>query len=410
MGRASNSRRPLAAVANRIVTPMQEFLHLEAASGILLLAAALAAIAWANAPFSDSYERLWGHVAGGLGLELSLRHWINDALMTVFFFVVGLEIKREVTTGELSDPRAAALPAVAALGGMIVPALVYVAVNTTDGDALSGWAVPMATDIAFATGVLSLLGRRVPGSLKAFLLALAIVDDIGAILVIALFYSGGIDVAWLAAAVGAIGVVLALNVAGVRGIRVYAAVGVAAWLAMHESGVHATIAGVVLGLMTPAKPHAGKRETVAPLDRLEHLLHPWSSFLIVPLFALANAGVAVSGEAISDAASSPVTLGVLLGLLVGKPVGIALFSYVTLKLRLTAAPGGIGIDDIFGVGLLGGIGFTVALFITELAFDDAATLENAKLGIFGASIVAGLAGFLFLRVSLDRPPDEPVPR
>lgn len=401
----SNGRGPLASVATRIAAPFQDFLHLEAAGGILLLLAAVAAVAWANAPFSDSYARLWDHVLGGLGIELSLRHWINDGLMTVFFFVVGLEIKREVTTGELSNPRAAALPAIAAVGGMAMPALMYVAVNASESDALSGWAVPMATDIAFATGVLSLLGSRVPGSLKAFLLALAIVDDIGAILVIALFYSDGIQFAWLAGAAGAISVVLALNILGVRDIRIYAAIGAVAWLATHESGIHATIAGVVLGLLTPEKAHEGKHEQVAPLDRLEHLLHPWSSYVIVPLFALANAGVAVSGEAIGDAAHSSVTIGVFLGLLIGKPVGIALFSYLALKTRLTKAPSGIGVDDFFGAGLLAGIGFTVALFITELGFDDVGTIEDAKLGIFAASIVAGIAGFLFLRVSLG-PPQE----
>lgn len=401
-----DSRHPLVAAASRIATPIQEFVHLEAAGGILLLLAAVAAVAWANAPFSESYGDLWGHVLGGFGLELSLRHWINDGLMTVFFFVVGLEIKREVTTGELSNPRAAALPAVAALGGMAMPALIYVAVNASNSDALSGWAVPVATDIAFATGVLSLLGSRVPASLKAFLLALAIVDDIGAILVIALFYAGGIDVLWLGVAAGTIGLVLALNLSGVRHVRVYVALGTVAWLATYESGIHATIAGVVLGLLTPEKPHAGKQETVAPLDRLEHALHPWSSFLIVPLFALANAGVSVSGPAIADAAHSSVTIGILLGLLVGKPVGIALFSLVAIKTRLSAAPGGVGIDDIFGAGLLAGIGFTVALFITELGFDDVATIEDAKLGIFAASIVSGVIGFLFLRVSLDPAGDD----
>jgi NhaA family Na+:H+ antiporter len=345
----SGSGRP---VPRLVLQPLQTFLRTEEASGILLLAAAVAALLWANSPWRASYEALW-HTQLTIGLDgwslaEDLRHWVNDALMALFFMVVGLEIKRELTTGELRDPRAAALPAIAALGGMLIPALLYLAINQS-GEPARGWGIPMATDIAFALGVLALVGRGLSAALKTFLLALAIVDDIGAILVIAVFYSGSIAVGPLLAAVGLLALILVLQRLQVRWTAVYVLLGVGVWLATFESGIHATIAGVALGLATPAVPFqrpkavsleahriaedtvddpvppdadahqwlhlAGlTREAVSPLARLEHLLHPWTSWVVIPVFALANAGVSITGSTLGETLTSGVTLGVVLGL------------------------------------------------------------------------------------------------
>jgi NhaA family Na+:H+ antiporter len=390
---------------------LQAFVHLEAAGGLALFGATLAALVWANSPWDDAYTRLWNHEIGfdfaGIELHESIGHWINDGLMTLFFFVVGLEIKRETTSGELSSRRAASLPVFGAFGGMIVPAVIYTAFNA-GGEGRSGWAIPMATDIAFALGVLALLGSRIPSGLKAFLLALAIVDDIGAILVIAAFYSGDIAFPALIAAGGLILVTVAVNLVGVRAILLYLALGVGLWYAMFQSGIHATLAGVILGLLTPERPHAGKGETEAPLDRLERMLHPWSTFLVIPLFALANAGLSLSADVLADAIRSPIAIGIVLGLVVGKTVGISSFAWFAVRLGLSQLPAGTTWRQVVGTALLGGIGFTVSLFITALAFDDGSLVQEAKAGIFAASVLAGTAGFIALRLLSSPRPTQTV--
>jgi NhaA family Na+:H+ antiporter len=406
-----------------MIRPLRDFLRTEAAGGVVLVAAAVAALVWANSPAQDSYEDLWSStVVVGFRdhvLSLDLRTWVNDGLMTVFFFVVGLEIKRELVVGELRDRRTAALPAVAALGGMAVPALLYLAFNA-GGEGGRGWGIPMATDIAMAVGVLSLLGSRIPSSLKLFLLSLAIVDDIGAILVIALFYSGTIGTGALGVALLLVGAVVGLRALGVRALWPYVLAGAGLWLAVHESGVHATITGVVLGLLTPTRARwtaatvdqekladvstveAARettvlaRESVSVAEWLEHVLHPWSSYVIVPIFALANAGVVISADTVDDAVRSPIAHGVLLGLVVGKLVGITAFAWLACRFRVAELPKGVGWSGITGVAALGGIGFTVSLFVSQLAFGTGARDTVAKLAILGASVVAAALGVLLL--------------
>jgi NhaA family Na+:H+ antiporter len=377
-----------------------DFVSLEAASGIVLLLAAAAALVWANAD-TAGYTSWWHHELtigpGQLAITESLVHWVNDALMTVFFFVVGLEIKRELVTGDLRDRQRAALPAVAAIGGMVVPALVFVAINL-GGSGLDGWAIPMATDIAFAVGVLALLGPRVPSSLKLFLLALAIVDDIGAIVVIALFYSRGLDGWWLLGGVATVLVVIAMARLRVDHPLAYVIPGVVLWWCLHEAGVEPTLAGVVLGLLTPATPRRG----VPVLERLEDALHPISSFVIVPIFALANAGVVLSGDAIDHALSSRVTIGIVAGLVVGKFVGIFGASIIAVRAHIGALPDGLTLRHVAGVAMLGGIGFTVSLFITDLAFRGE-VIDDAKIGVLTASVVAATLGMVVLRVLLRAP-------
>ena len=429
-------------IPRRFIRPALRFTQVEAASGIVLLVAAVIAIIWANSSFGDTYEELWETVfkieIGSFHFEESLRDLVNDGLMAVFFLVVGLEIKRELVVGELRDPKAAALPAIAALGGMIVPALIFLAFAVGEGgEATRGWGIPMATDIAFSLGVVALLGSRVPVGAKLFLLALAIVDDIGAIAVIAIFYTEDLSFSWLAAAIITLIVMWAAQKGGVRSSAFYWPMGVVAWFFLLESGVHATLAGVALGLMTPARPmyadeeyhrkatyildtytpepesphgparvdHQARQiasianESIAPLNRLEYLLHPWSSFLIVPLFALANAGVRFGGVDIVDALTSPVALGVALGLLVGKIVGISTFTAVAVRLGWGRLPRHTTWTHIFGLAALAGVGFTVSLFVTGLAFRDPLLTDLAKIGIFAGSGVAGLIGYLILRFS-----------
>jgi NhaA family Na+:H+ antiporter len=393
------SQRPLRGPLRPIIRPLWEFLREEAAGGALLLLAAMAALVWINAPGGDSYTDLWDRRAGAdLGfadLNLTLGTWVNDGLMTVFFFVVGLEIKREILNGELSDRRAAALPVAAALGGMVVPASIYAALNAS-GDGARGWGVPMATDIAFAVGVLALLGPRVPLSLKVFLLALAIVDDIGAITVIAIFYADGVSPAWAAVAVAVFATTGALALLNVRLLAAYLVLAVVAWLAIHESGVHATIAGVIMALLTPVD-HGADPRSATVLDRLEHILHPWSSFVIIPVFALANAGIELDGGAVRDAISSPVSLGVAAGLLAGKPLGITIFALIAVRAGIASLPRDVQWRQLAGAGFVAGIGFTVSLFISELAFADPALGDEAKIGILAGSCVAGVAGYVLLR-------------
>jgi NhaA family Na+:H+ antiporter len=422
---------------------LRDFVHDEAFGGILLLASALIALVWANSPWKGAYHDLW-HAELTLGsaqlqITESLLHWVNDGLMAVFFFVVGLEIKREVLVGELASPRRAALPAIAALGGVLVPIGIYLAL-TRGHEGAEGWGIPMATDIAFALGVLAVLGDRVPLGLKVFLTALAIVDDIAAVLVIAVFYTS--DVSWdaIAAGVGMLSILVLFNRIGIRQSWVYALLGIALWASVFESGVHATVAGVLLALIIPANTrfdpvtfvHRGREllshfdaagpdddsvltngerqdllaeleDTVegagAPLHRLEHALHPWVAFVIVPIFALANAGVDLRG--VEDALGNRVTLGVGLGLILGKQLGITAASWLTVRSGLTSLPEGVTWRQIYGVAWLAGIGFTMSLFVTDLAFTEngeTLLLTSAKLGILGASLLAGIVGWALLRV------------
>jgi Na+:H+ antiporter, NhaA family len=431
-----NARRRF--VQRNFVRPVQRFMRLEAAGGAIVVVAAIVALIWANSPWQDSYFDFWStHLELNLQvitIDESLSHLVTDGLMVVFFFVVGLEIKRQLVQGELATARRAMLPVMAGLGGMLVPATLFASLNGFTGDAGRGWGIPVATDIAFALGVLALVGNRVPFSLKIFLLALAIADDLGGILVIAIFYTESISFIALAWGAAVIAVIILVRSYDIRTYNIYLALGALLWLAMYESGVHPTLAGVLLALLTPVTPlyerhrfetQAGRlinryrraedrgsvedaeatlrqlemlsRETGSPLDRLMYLLHPWVSFVIVPLFALANAGVVVTGESIGDSAGSPITAGVILGLVLGKPLGIFLFTYLAVRLGFATLPTGVSWGQVVGVGLLGGVGFTVALFITDLAYVQEDFVTEAKMGILAASVLAGTIGFLYLR-------------
>jgi NhaA family Na+:H+ antiporter len=404
------TRRHLrSARVGRYLPPLgNEFISVEALSGLALFLAASAALVWANVD-AASYAELWGtDVTLGIGsasITLSLAGWINDGLMTLFFFVVGLEIKREIVDGELRDRRNAVLPVLAALGGMVLPALIFVAWNR-GGAGSDGWGIPMATDIAFSLGVLALLGARVSSGVKLFLLTLAIVDDIGAIVVIALFYTSDVQPVWFLGAAAAVLLVLALRRIGAQHPAVYLLPAVVLWVSLHESGVHATIAGVLLGLLTPVM--AG--DDAGPAERLEYRLHPWSSFLVVPLFALANAGVVLGAAAIERAGSSAVTWGIGIGLVVGKALGITALTFLGLQLGLGRLPAGMRRLQVVGVAAVAGIGFTVSLFIADLSFAGA-LLDDAKIGILGASLVAGVLGAVVLRAvrpaALGPAPAEP---
>ncbi|HEX2249170.1 MAG TPA: Na+/H+ antiporter NhaA [Gemmatimonadales bacterium] len=428
----------------RVLAPFQRFAQTESSSGLVLLACTAIALVWANSPWAASYEHLWEtELTLSLGPwsgRMTLHHLINDGLMAVFFFLVGLEIKREMLAGELASARQAALPIAGALGGMIVPALVYASLNAgTSGE--PGWGVPMATDIAFALGVLALLGDRVPVGVRVFLAALAIVDDIGAVLVIAVFYSGGIALGPLSFAGALVLLALGANLAGVRRPWAYAAIGLVLWGAVISSGIHATIAGVLLAMTIPARTRIDEARFLSrarsalsrfetahepgasplndpehqaavqqlerlaeqlqpPLLRLEHALHGIVAFGIMPLFALANAGVPLGLGGLGGGDGRAVALGVALGLLVGKPVGITLLAWAAVRFGLASLPQAVTWRSIAGAGLLGGIGFTMALFIAALAFSgEPELLVSAKLGILGASLIAGLAGWLVLRGS-----------
>jgi Na+:H+ antiporter, NhaA family len=376
----------------RVLDPVVEFLRIEAVGGAVLLAATITALALANSPLADGYQRLWQHQLTVGSLTWELRHWINDALMTIFFLVIGLEVKRELTTGRLRDPHRATLPIVAALAGALVPALVFLAFNPS-GPAARGWAIPMATDPAFAVGVLALLGSRIPAGAKAFLLALAVVDDIAAVTVIAIAYTGQLALGWLAlAALGVLagGLLLRVQVLPLWGWGLLGLLGVGVWWAAWRSGLHATIAGVALGFAVPARPIGGRSR----LEVLEGRLHLVSAYLVVPLFALANAGVVLDAAALSAAWSSRVAWGVAAGLLVGKLAGVVGASLLTIRLGLGRLPEDMGSRHLWGLGALAGVGFTVALFVTDLAYGSVPEIgvDPAKLAILAASLVAGLLG------------------
>jgi NhaA family Na+:H+ antiporter len=386
----------------RLLDPLRDFLREEAASGLLLVVAAIAALVIANSAWADAWDRLWATELGiGVGGEwwgMSLHRWVNDGLMVVFFLVVGLEIKRELVLGELRDPRTAMLPIVAAVGGATLPAIIYLAFNA-GGPGQSGWGVPMATDIAFALGVLALAGAGVPPALRLFLATLAIVDDLIAVLVIALFYTSSIELLGVAEAVAVLALLLAANRLGVRSPLVYGVLGIALWLGVLASGVHATIAGVLLAATIPAVVGASAadgRPTRSPLVRFEEALHPWSAFVVVPLFALANAGVRLAGGA--DALTGPIALGVTIGLVVGKPVGIVASTWVVVRWTRAVLPPGVTWGRMLALGAIAGIGFTMSLFIAELADLDAAGHHDAKLGILLATVVAGVLGWSAMRV------------
>lgn len=424
----------------RIMRPFQEFLHAEASGGIVLLICTVLALIWANSPLGYLYFDLW-HTGltislGGFQLAYDIHHWINDGLMAIFFFVVGLEIKRELMVGELSSAKKASLPIAAALGGMIVPAALYSVFNI-GGPGESGWGIPMATDIAFVIGIMALLGSGVPLALKVFITALAIADDIGAVLVIAFFYTDQISIISLLIGGGFLLALILMNKLGVRSLLIYTILGLGLWLAFLKSGVHATVAGVLLAFTIPFKSRinsgrfleqgkeilkefdaAGEEkqavtlnearmdlvqaleknaeEVLTPLQRFEHNLHPWVSFFIMPVFALANAGVAV-GDGFGSALTNPISIGIIAGLFFGKQIGIFIFSWAAVKTGLALKPIGVSWTAIYGAGILAGIGFTMSLFIANLAFFDNVLLDIAKVGVLSASLLSGVVGFVLLK-------------
>ncbi len=428
---------------SRVLRPAYSFFRLEQASGVLLIAVAIIAIVWANSPFASAYFSIWeskvGFGFGSFRIEKDLLHWINDGLMAIFFFVVGLEIKRELLIGELSSVKNAVLPAVAAIGGMVFPAVIYAALNGS-GEAAKGWGIPMATDIAFAIGILSILGSRVSFSLKVFLTAVAIIDDLGAVIVIAIFYSSNISMLMLGLAGAVLLILIALNFLHVKSPVPYALLGILLWFLFLKSGVHATIAGVILAFTIPTKTRINAKDfydtasdalkemkdnglvkagnlisprvnhiihaiedscekASAPAHRLEHKLHPFVAFFIMPVFALANAGVALGG--ISGGILNGVTLGIAAGLFLGKVLGVSLFSIAAVKLKFGALPTGANFRQLIGIGFLAGIGFTMSLFIGSLAFESPELLNFAKVGIIAGSVISGITGFIILNQKLN---------
>lgn len=385
----------------RLTRLFVEFLESEQASGMILIPCTIASILMANSYFGNDYVEFWhtkiGIELGALSLRFTLEHWINDGLMAIFFLLIGLEIERELKAGELSDLRSASLPVMAAVGGMVVPALIYYLVNRGT-ETQQGFGIPMATDIAFALGALSLLGNRVPLSLKIFLTALAIIDDLGAIAIIALFYAGDLSILNLALALGVFAGLLALQRRGVRRLSFYVIPGIVMWYFMLKSGIHATLAGVLLAF---AIPYEGDSDD-SPSYQLQHFLHKPVAFVIMPLFALANTGIVFQNDWAGGLVAAN-SLGIVSGLLLGKPLGIALFCLVAVKLGISQLPRDVSWRHVAGAGLLGGIGFTMSIFITILAFDDPHVIQSSKIAILLGSLVAGVAGFLVLRNSAVEP-------
>ncbi|WP_318366293.1 Na+/H+ antiporter NhaA [Enterobacter sp.] len=380
-------------LASKVIAPVSNFFSSPIAGGIVLIAASVAAIVVANSTLGEGYEALLKYKAAGLSVE----HWINDALMAVFFLMVGLEIKRELLIGQLATWNQRALPGFAALGGMAIPALIYVGFNTGNPETMAGWAIPAATDIAFALGVLALLGSRVPPSLKIFLSALAILDDMGAVAIIALFYTSTISLLMLAGAAAIVALLFIMNRTGVTRLSPYLLAGAVLWFFMLQSGVHATIAGILLAFFIPLRPRNAGDEV--PLDKLEHALNPWVTFMILPLFGFANAGVALSGMTMDDLLS-PVPVGVALGLFLGKQVGIFGLSLLAVSLGLARRPENSSWLQVYGVSVLCGIGFTMSLFIGNLAFAGSPLLvDEVKVGVLAGSVLAALAGILILRLA-----------
>tara|TARA_B100001123_G_C15302778_1_gene1021635 strand:- start:414 stop:1589 length:1176 start_codon:yes stop_codon:yes gene_type:complete len=384
---------------NYVTAPFKWFFKLEAASGLVLLIAAIIALILSNTNLSNYYFAVLNtHIIIGprnLGLDLSILHWINDALMAIFFFIVTLEIKREFIQGELSKPKKALLPIIGAVGGMLVPALVYIIINLESGYTLRGWAIPSATDIAFSIGVLSLLGTRIPISLKVFLTALAIIDDLGAIIIIAFFYSTELQYTFLMLTMGSFVVLLILNKFGIKKFLPYLFVGIFLWYFTHESGIHSTIAGVLLATTIP---HKNSQKDFSLLLKLEHMLSPYVAFGIMPLFALANAGVVLKGISISSFLD-PVPLGILCGLFFGKQIGVFLFSYLSVKLKFAEMPSNSNWIKFYAVGVLTGIGFTMSLFVGNLAFADYAnTMDGVKIGVLAGSFLSALVGYFMLLI------------
>ncbi len=382
---------------NYISAPFKWFFKLEAASGILLLISAIIALLISNSVYSENYfNYLHQYIFIGFnnfGLKLSILHWINDALMAIFFFFVTLEIKREFIQGELSNTRQALLPIIGAIGGMLVPALIYIFINFNNPETLNGWAIPSATDIAFSIGILSLLGSRVPISLKVFLTALAIIDDLGAILIIAFFYTGDLNYKYLVLLFIAFFFLLALNKFNIKNFLPYLLFGLFLWFFTHESGVHATISGVLLAC---AIPHRKKKHDFSLLVKLEHAISPYVAYLIMPLFAFANAGVSLKGLTV-ESFLSPLPLGILLGLFAGKQIGVFLFSYFSIKLGYAQMPNNSNWLNLYGVGILTGIGFTMSLFVGNLAFiENTQYLDGVKIGVLSGSLLSTLVGYFLL--------------
>ncbi|BDZ40995.1 Na(+)/H(+) antiporter NhaA [Paraoerskovia sediminicola] len=436
---------PLRIAVRPVAPQLRRFLATEAGSAVLLLAAAVIALVWANSAWSGGYTALWSTEAGvevaGRGLTMDLHAWVNDALMAVFFLVIGLEVAREATTGELRDRRTATVPVLGALGGLVVPALIYLAVaGGSEGG--HGWGIVMSTDTAFVVGVLALFGPRCPDRLRLFLLTLAVVDDIGAITVMAVFYTADLSLLWLGVAALLVGALLALRWLGEWRLAPYVLLGLALWAAVHASGVHATLAGVAVGLIVPARAarpedvevvpryarrlsreataeqghrtELAARAAVPAAERLQRVLHPWSAYLVVPLFGLANAGVSLAGESLAALGGSPVTIGVIVALVVGKTVGVFGASSLALLTGIGDLPGRVRYTHLLGGAMLTGIGFTISLFVTELAFDDEALVEQAKIGVLTASLIAAVLGSVTLRFfgarsPLCTPDDGPPP-
>jgi NhaA family Na+:H+ antiporter len=388
---------------NFITAPFRWFFKLESASGLVLLIGAVIALILSNSNLSEYYFAVLNiHISVGtqnFGLDLSVLHWINDVLMCVFFFVVTLEIKREFVHGELSKPKQASLPIIAAIGGMAVPAIIYIIINLETNNTLRGWAIPSATDIAFSIGVLSLLGKRVPVSLKIFLMALAIIDDLGAIVIIAFFYSTELQYIYLILMIGSFLALLAINKFGVKKFTPYLLIGLLLWYFTHESGIHSTISGVILALTIP---HKIREKDFSLLLKLEHILSPYVAFAIMPLFALANAGVSLTGVTMNTL-MNPVPLGILSGLFIGKQIGVFLFSYLAIKLKVAEMPSNSNWIKVYGVGILTGIGFTMSLFVGNLAFTESIQhMDGVKIGVLSGSILSALVGYFLLFIVTDK--------